>query len=98
MSDGNWAFNLEAVFEEMWDESIESMTQSWMREEKAGPAQAIADSITVSILRRTMPKVSVDTGPAPKWLHALKEGGERRRREMPGPDAVIRFRDTPHRH
>lgn len=103
--DGNWVFNeaavLEemeaAVFEEMVDETIESMTQSWVREEEAGPAQAMLDSMTVSLLRSTMPKVSVDVGPAPKWLRALKEGGEHRRLEMPGSNAVIRFSYTPRR-
>jgi murein DD-endopeptidase MepM/ murein hydrolase activator NlpD len=93
--DGNWAFNTAAVFEEMWDGTIESMTQSWVREEEAGPAQAMLDSMTVSILHSTMPKVSVAVGPAPKWLRALNKGRERRRLEMPGSNAVIRFAGNP---
>ena len=77
------------------DETIERMTRSWVRDEEAGPAQAMVDSMTASILRSSMPKVSVDVGPAPAWLRTLKEGGERRRLEMPGSNAVVRFEGRP---
>ena len=95
VSGSNWAFNPEAVFEEMVDRTIASMTPYMGGGGGAGPAQAIVDSISVSMLRRTMPKVSVSVGSAPEWIQTLRVGGERRSLEMPGSNAVIRFRHTP---
>jgi murein DD-endopeptidase MepM/ murein hydrolase activator NlpD len=55
---------------------------------------AIADSIKASMVRR-MREASL--GGAVDWTRAAREGGELRTQEMPGAEAVLRFRGDPPR-
>ena len=88
----DWLFNDASVMEEALSR-IADRQRARRSRDFVSPGIAIADSMLISILGSSVHVKSGDG--APEWTQALGEGGEPRRHEMPGSNAVIRFRAGP---
>ena len=92
--ESNWAFNMAALFEGVVDRTIERLETR--RVEATGQEPVIVYEIVSASIRNSMMQNASEAS-APEWALALGEGGERCRLEMPGSNAVVRFRGTPRR-
>jgi murein DD-endopeptidase MepM/ murein hydrolase activator NlpD len=93
VSESNMSVNAAVIFEEIADRIIGRMEAR--RVDAGGLDPVNVDAMVSSSIRNSMMQNASGIS-APEWARALREGGEWRRLEMTGSNAVIRFRGAPH--
>ena len=84
----NWGFNPTAQWQEMVDGMIAGLKIGTAEVPRQEPVAV--DAMVTASIRNSMMRNAPRT-PTPDWVSVLREGGQRRTREMPGSGAVISF-------
>lgn len=93
--ESNWAVKMTALIEGLAGRTIERLqARSLGRVEAAGQGPASVDAMVSASIRSSMMQ-SAGEASTPEWVLALQDGGQQRKLEMTGSNAVIRFRGTP---